>query len=51
MFFKLGQLLAMAFVHGGSAVYVLSQSVFNFVCGMKPLDIVVSIDEIPEEAI
>ena len=43
--------MAMAFVHGGSAVHILSQSVFKFVCGMKPMDIVVSIEEVPEEAI
>ncbi len=48
MFFRLGQLMAMALVHGGSAVRLFSGSVFNFFCGVKPLDIIVDVDEIPE---
>jgi hypothetical protein len=40
--------MAMALVHGGGAVGVLSQSVFNFITGMKALDIVVDVGEIPE---
>lgn len=48
VFTKLGQLMAMALVHGGSAVEILSRSVFNFLSGMKPFDIIVDIDEIPE---
>ena len=48
MFFKLGQLMAMALVHGGSKVGIMSRSVFNFLTGMKPIDILVDIEEIPE---
>ena len=40
--------MAMALVHGGSAVQIMSRSVFNYIAGMKPLDIIVDIDEIPE---
>ena len=40
--------MAMALVHGGSAVNILSHSIFNFINGMKPSNIVVDINEIPE---
>jgi len=43
--------MAMALVHGGSAIQVLSPSVFNYLAGMKPLDIIVDIDEILEAAV
>ena len=43
--------MAMALVHGGSAIQVLSRSVFNCLAGMKPLDIIVDIDEISEAAV
>ena len=48
MFVRLGQLMAMALVHGGGAVGVLSRSVFNFISGMEAVDIVVDVDEVPE---
>ena len=41
----------MSLVHGGSAVRILSCSVYNFLTGMKPLDIIVDIDEIPDPGI
>ena len=40
--------MAMALVHGGSAIQVLSRSVFNCLAG---IDIIVDIDEIPEAAV
>ena len=43
--------MAMAIVHGGAAVHVLCSSVFNFLSGMKPRDIVVRIDEVPDESV
>ena len=43
--------MAMALVHGGSAIQVLSRSVFNCLAGMTPLDIIVDIDEVPEAAV
>ena len=39
--------MAMALIHGGAAMRVLCQSVFNFLCGMKPCDIVIGINEVP----
>ena len=48
-YFFLGQLAAMTLVHGGGAINVLCPSVYNFLFGMSPSDIV-DIEEIPEEA-
>ncbi len=39
----------MTLVHGGSAIGMLSPSVFNFLSGMNPGDILVSLDEVPDE--
>ena len=47
MYYRLGQLVAMAITHGGAAMRILCQSVFNFLSGMKPCDIIVDINEIP----
>lgn len=49
-YFYLGQLAAMTLVHGGGAINILCPSVYNFLSGMSPSDIIVAIDEIPEEA-
>ena len=49
-YFFLGQLAAMTLVHGGGAINILCPSVYNFLAGMSPSDIIVDIDEIPEEA-
>ena len=48
VYFQLGQLIAMALLHGGAGVRILSPSVFNFLSGMKPSDIIVGIDEIAD---
>lgn len=37
----------MTLVHGGGAINILCPSVYNF---LSPSDIIVAIDEIPEEA-
>ena len=50
-YFKLGQLIAMALLQGGLSVRLLSQSVYNYLCGMKPHDIIVDIKEIPDATI
>ncbi len=47
MYYRLGQLFGMAIIHGGAAMCYMCESVFNFLSGMKPCDIVVGIDEIP----
>ena len=43
--FQTWQLMAMALVHGGSAVRLFSRSVFQYLKGIKPCDIVVDINE------
>lgn len=48
IYFRLGQLMAMALIHGGAAVRILSPSVFDFLRGMKPGDIIVGIDEVAD---
>lgn len=48
MYYRLGQLMAMALVHGGSAVCLLSSSVYGYLCELKPCDIIVGVDEVPD---
>lgn len=43
--------MAMALVHGGSAIRILSRSVFNYLAGMKPLDIIVDVNEVPDSGV
>lgn len=43
--------MAMALVHGGSAVHLLSPSVFNYLSGLKPCNIIVGIEEVPDDHI
>ena len=43
--------MAMALVHGRSAVRLFSRSVFQYLKGMKPCDIVVDIDKVLEEEV
>lgn len=40
--------MAMALVHGGAAVHLMSPSVYNFLTGMKPSDIIVGLHEVPD---
>lgn len=40
----------MTLVHGGGAINIFSPSVYNFLSGMSPSDIIVDIAEVPEEA-
>lgn len=39
----------MALVHGGGAMNILCPSVYNFLTGMLPSDVIVSIDEIDDK--
>ena len=48
VYFQLGQLMAMALLHGGAGVHILLPSVFNFYSGMKPSNIIVGMDEIAD---
>jgi membrane-associated protease RseP (regulator of RpoE activity) len=43
--------MAMAFVHGGAAVRILFPSLFKYLSGMRPYDIIVAIDEVPVESL
>ena len=38
----------MALTHGGGGMNILGPSTYNFLCGMKPSDIVVDGDEITD---
>ena len=40
--------MAMALLQGGSSLNILTQSVINYLCGMKPQDIVVGVNEIAD---
>ena len=51
MYFKLGQLAAMSLLQGGAALRLLSPSVYNYLCGIQPNEIIVEIDEVAEEGI
>ena len=42
--------MAMALLQGGASIRILSPSVFNYLSGMKPGDIIVGIDECPDPA-
>lgn len=41
--------MAMFLVHGGSPVRILSPSVYGYMRGLKPCDIIVGIDEVPDD--
>ena len=51
MYFRLGQLMAMALLQGGASLRILSPSVFNYLSEMKPGDIIVGIGECPDAAL
>ena len=51
VYYRIGQLMAMALVHGGAAVHLISQSLYNFLTGMKPCDIIVGVHEIPDASV
>lgn len=51
VYFRLGQLMAMALVHAGVSLRILSPAVFNYLSGMKPGDIIIGISECPDAAI
>ena len=51
MYYRLGQLAAMCLVQGGAAIRVLAPSVYSFLCGKKPCDIIVPVDEVSDEGV
>lgn len=48
MYFKMGVLTAMSLVHGAGSFNVFCDSVYNFLCGMKPSDLIANSDEIAD---
>ena len=48
MYSQLGNLVAMALVHGGGPLCLFSPSVYRYLCGSDPVDIIVGMDEIGE---
>ena len=51
MYYRLGQLASMAFIHGAPGFHVFSSSVYNYLAGMKINDIVVGEGEIGDPII
>lgn len=51
MYYYLGQLSAMALVQGGSAIRLFSPSVYSFLCGTKPSDIIAQPDEVSDTSV
>ncbi len=43
--------MAMGLVHGLSAIRVLSPSVLKYLCGVRPCEIEVSLDEVPDQQV
>ena len=41
----------MCLIHGGAPIRIFSPSVYKVLCGQKACDIIVSIDEVPDEEI
>lgn len=46
-YFKMGVLTAMSLVHGAGNFSIYSPTVYNFLSGMKPSDLIASSDEVP----
>ena len=51
MYFRLGQLIRMAVVHGGAAMQIFCPSVLKYFSGMKPCVIIVDINEVPDASV
>ena len=48
IYFRLGQ---MSLIHGGAAMRIFGPSVFKHLSGMKPCDIIVGINEVPDSSV
>ena len=44
----MGILLGMGLIHGGGPMRLFCSSVFNFLCGINPTDIIASTDEVSD---
>ena len=51
VYFRLGQLTSVTFVHGAPGFHVFSSSVYNYISGMKVSNIVVGEEEIGDPAV
>ena len=47
----MGMLTAMSFIHGAGNFKIFGHSVYNFMAGMKPSDMIANIDEVPDLSI
>lgn len=47
----LGTLVAMGFVQGGGPMRLFGPSVYSYMCGMSPSDIIVGVDEVPDTSV
>ena len=43
--------MSMAFIHGGAAIRIIGPSVFNYLSGIKPSDLIVGVDEVPDAGV
>lgn len=41
----------MALVHGGGGFNIFCSTVYNFLCGIKPSELIASPDEVPDASI
>ena len=48
MFFRLGQIISMAFLQGGVGFHIFSTSVYNYLSGVRVADIIVDMSEVPD---
>ena len=51
MYPKIGNLFAMALVHGSGALWLFSPSVFSYMCGMSASDIIVDTKEVSDTSV
>ena len=51
MYSRLGMLAAMSLIHGGGAFRLFGPTVFNFLCGMNPADLIAGISEVPDPSL
>ena len=48
MYYRMGQLVCMAFLQGATGFHILSESVYNYIIGMKISDIIVGKNEVAD---
>ncbi len=48
MYFRLGQMVGIAFLQGGAGCHVLSESVYDYLAGMNVADLKLKVEEVAE---